>query len=210
MLRIILVPAIALVTISTNARAEANFFELTPYAAASFGGTFTEGETGASANLDDSGSFGLILNFRESSNTQWEILYSQQSTEVKASGLPEGDQFLDIDVQYLHGGGTYQGSGDKVRPYLAATIGGTRFDVKDEGFGDDTFFSFSIGTGLQIRPNERFGLRLEVRAFGTLIKSDSTLFCVSDPGSEVAGCAFAMEGEVLWQLQTMAGIVFRF
>ena len=67
-----------------------------------------------------------------------------------------------------------------------------------------------IGTGLQIRPNDRLGLRLEARAFGTLIKSGSSLFCVSDPAGGNAGCAITVTGEVLWQIQTMAGIVFRF
>ena len=115
-----------------------------------------------------------------------------------------------MNVHYLQAGGTYQGDGDTFRPYLAATIGATHFDVKTAGFDSDTFFSFSLGPGLQFRPNERLGLRLEVRAFGTLVRSDSALFCVSNPGGGSAGCAITVAGEVLWQIQTMAGVVFRF
>lgn len=192
------------------ANAEPGNFEITPYGAYSFGGTFNDLDSSASATLQDSGNFGLLLNFRESANTQWELLYSQQNTDVSVTGLTSGNAVLDMNVHYLQGGGTYQGSGEAFRPYLAATLGATRFDVATSGFDSDTFFSFSIGTGLQLRPNERLGLRLEARAFGTFVNSDSSLFCVSDPGGGSAGCAITVAGEILWQIQTMVGVVFRF
>ena len=113
-------------------------------------------------------------------------------------------------MHYVQGGGTYQGDGELVRPYLAATIGVAHFDVATDGYDSETFFSFSIGGGLQFWPNNRLGVRLEGRAFGTLVRSDSDLFCVSDPGNGTAGCAISVSGEVLWQFQAMAGVVFRF
>jgi len=180
------------------------------FGAYSFGGTFNDVDAEVSGEIKDAANFGLLFDFRESSNTQWEILYSQQSTEAVFSGLANPDTILDMKVHYLQGGGTYQGDGDKLRPYLAATIGATHFEVRTDGFDSDTFFSFSIGTGLQIRPNDRLGLRLEARAFGTLIRSGSSLFCVSNPAGGSAGCAITVAGDLLWQLQTMAGIVFRF
>ena len=33
---------------------------------------------------------------------------------------------------------------------------------------------------------------------------------VDDPANGTAGCAFTVSGDVLWQVQAMAGIVFRF
>ena len=197
-------------TAAANAQPDAGIFEITPYGAYSFGGTFNDSETGASVALKNSTNAGLILNFRESANTQWEVLYSLQPAEADVTGLTTTTSPLDIDVHYLQAGGTYQADGDRVRPYLAATVGAAHYDVKTEGFDSDTFFSFSIGTGLQLRPNDRLGLRLEARLFGTFLKSDSTLFCVSDPGGGTAGCAFTVTGEILWQVQTMAGVVFRF
>jgi hypothetical protein len=184
--------------------------ELTPYGAYSLGGTFTDLESDAEAELQDSGNFGLLLNIRQAANTQWEVIYSQQSTDTEVTGLPTADEIHETTAHYLQGGGTYQGDGDKVRPYLAATIGVTYFDVATDGYDSETFFSFSIGTGLQIWPNNRLGMRLEARAFGTLVRSDSDLFCISDPGNGTAGCAISVAGEVLWQFQAMAGVVFRF
>jgi opacity protein-like surface antigen len=200
------------VFLSTAAAAQSGpgRFEITPYGAYSFGGSFNDSETNASVSTTDSPNFGLIFNFRESTNTQWEILYSQQSTDVAATGLPAIGAPLEMDLRYLQAGGTYQGEGDHVCPYLAATVGAAFFDVKTDGFNSDTFFSFSIGPGLQIRPNDRLGIRLEARVFGTLVGSDSKLFCVSNPGGGAAGCAISITGEVFWQMQAMAGVVFRF
>jgi hypothetical protein len=202
--------AVALSMTTAEVFADPGQFEITPYGAFSLGGTFNDADGNISASLDDSESFGLLLNFREASNTQWEVLYSRQSTLASIDESQGGNIDVDLDIHYLQGGGTYQGGGDKVRPYLAATIGVAHIDVKSGGYDSDSFFSFSLGPGLQIFPNERFGIRLEARVFGTLVRSGSDLFCISDPGNSMAGCAIIVNGEVMWQTQLMAGLVFRF
>ena len=182
------------------------FFELTPYGAVSFGGSFTDEESNTEYKLNDSGSFGVLLDFREGPNTQWEVLYSLQDTEARV----DGTDFADIKVHYVQGGGTYHSDVGNVRPFIAMTIGATHFDAKSDGFGSDTFFGWSIGGGMQIAPTNRIGIRLEARAFGTLVSSGSSIFCESNPAGGSAGCAITIKGDVFWQLQTMAGVVFRF
>ena len=183
-------------------------FEMTPFAGFATGGDFEDTTSGASLDLNDSTSFGLILNIRESANTQWEILYSLQETEADTTGLPIGGVPLDIDIHYIQGGGTYLFEGINARPFLAATIGAAYFEPGPTGVDSETFFSFSIGTGLHIRPNDRFGIRLEARGYGTLLDSDSDLFCRSGPAGAI--CAVRVDGTVLWQFQATAGLVFRF
>jgi len=183
-------------------------FELTPFAGYRFGGTFYDEDTDNTIALADDASFGLILDIRESTNTQWEIIYSHQTTTANISELDIPQQFVDVDIHYLQGGGTLLGDGNKVRPYLAATIGGTLVDPASGEFEDDFFWSFSIGTGLTFRPAKRLGFRLEARAFGTLISSSSDLFCRSGPQGGL--CAISVDGKILWQLETFAGIVLRF
>ena len=63
-------------------------FELTPFAGLTTGGDFEDLTSTAELSLDDSSSFGLILNIEESANTQWEFLYSLQATEADTTGLP--------------------------------------------------------------------------------------------------------------------------
>ena len=183
-------------------------FELTPFAGFATGCEFEDKATSASLHLEDSSNFGLILNIRESAITQWEIIYSRQATEADTTGLPIGGAPLDIDVHYIQGGGTYLFEGNNARPFLAATIGAAHFEPGRSGVGSETFFAFSIGIGLHVRPNDRFGIRLEARGYGTLLDSDSDLFCQSDPAGLV--CAVRVEGNVLWQVQATAGFVFRF
>lgn len=182
--------------------------ELTPWLGYGYGGTFEDEDAGVSIELDDASGYGVIGNLAASGNTQWEAIYARQSTAADTAGIEGLAASTDIDVDYLQLGGTYLGPGELARPYLAATIGGTRFAPQAGGLDSDTYLSFSLGAGLSVSPDTRLGLRLEVRAFGTLVESDSQLFCVSAP--EIAGCAIRLDGRVLWQLHTFAGIVFRF
>jgi len=202
------VAAILAILIASPALSEndTGTIELTPYGAYSFGGTFKDEDSATEANLQDSESFGLIFDYKRKDNTQVEVIYSQQRTDADVSGTT----IPNVNMHYLQIGGTYLFDQGRVLPFMSATLGATHIDVDTEGFGSDTFFGFSIGGGLQIAPTSRLGLRLEARAFGTLLQSGSTIFCLSDPGSGTAGCAITVSGDVLWQFQTMAGIVFRF
>lgn len=202
------VAAILTILISSPALSQTGpgTIELTPYGAYSFGGTFHDEETATEAELEDSGSFGLIFDYQRKDNTQVELIYSLQRTDADVSGTT----IPNVNMHYLQLGGTYQFDQGKVLPFMSATLGGTHINVDTEGFGSDTFFSFSIGGGIQIAPSSRLGLRLEARAFGTMLQSGSTIFCVSDPGNETAGCAITVSGDILWQFQTLAGFVFRF
>jgi hypothetical protein len=183
-------------------------FELTPYGAYRVGGEFEGTDSALSIELDDNQSFGLIFNARHSPITQWEIIYSRQETNADASGLGLSDPAPDLTIEYLQAGGTYLWDGEHVRPYLAATIGGTHVDINTPGFDSDTFYSFSLGLGLQINPNSRLGIRLEARGFGTLLDADSDLFCQFGPSNNI--CAVRIDGTLMWQTEAIAGIVFRF
>lgn len=207
-IKVLLACATLLTVTAAEAQEEPFAFELTPFAGYTSGGDFDDVTSGSSLELDDDTSLGLILNIRESANTQWEILYSRQATQADTTGLPISGSSLDLDVHYIQGGGTYHGDGDHAQPFMAATIGATHFEPGLPDFGSETFFSFSIGAGLQIRPSDRIGIRLEARAYGTLLESDTDLFCQTGPSSNT--CAIRSEGTVLWQVQTLAGIVIRF
>ena len=183
-------------------------FEVTPYGGYRFGGTFEDQELASTAELADDASVGVIMNLRESENTQWELVYARQSTTADVSDFSFASPSVDLDLQSLQLGGTYLGDGTLARPYLAATLGGTHISPDAGELNSDTFWSFSIGTGLQILPSERLGLRVEARAWGTFISSGSSLFCTS--GAQGGLCAIAVSGDMLWQIETFAGVVFRF
>lgn len=183
---------------------------LTPIGGYTFAGEFEDREGDVAVDVDDAAHVGLILNFRESARTQWEVFYSLQQTEADISELPSGGPAdrMDLDIQYLQAGGTYVAEGRTMRPFLAATVGVTRFDPDPLTFDSENFFSFGIGAGWQLQPSDRLGLRLEGRLLGTFIGSDTALFCRTGPDENI--CAIKAKSEMYWQFQTSLGLVFRF
>ena len=195
-------------SVSTFAQEQSFSFEITPFGGYRYGGEFKETDRNFSIDLDDGESFGLILNARHSHNTQWEILYSRQETSANTTGLGLSDPKLDITIEYLQAGGTYLWDGDTVRPFLAATLGVSQVDITTPGYDSDSFFSFSLGLGFQVAPTNRLGLRLEARGYGTLLDSSSDLFCEFGPSNNI--CVVRIDGTIMWQVEALAGIVFRF
>jgi hypothetical protein len=193
---------------SQAAAADELKFEITPFVAYRFGGDFdVEGST-ASYSIDDSEAFGLLFNLRQSSNTQWEVLYSRQNTTASLRDSLATVPSVDMDIHVLQIGGTYQGSGETVRPYLAMTLGGTYIKTTANGSQNDTFFSGSIGAGVSLIPSSRLGIRLEARAYGTLMNANTDLFCQTGPDMNV--CAIRIDGSLLSQFEIFAGVIFRF
>jgi hypothetical protein len=184
-------------------------FELTPYAAYRFGGEFEEVDGERTFELREGNAQGLIFNIRAArANTQWEALYAHQQTQVETQASFNGGPLLDIDVDYLHFGGTYQFEGENTRPFVALTAGVSHFEPGLPGFDGETYLSGSIGGGVQLRAQKRLGVRLEARAFASLVDSDGTLFCAG--GASVNGCALNVNGTALFQWEAHAGLVFRF
>jgi hypothetical protein len=141
-------------------------------------------------------------------STQWEVLYAHQQAEVDTQPSFSGGPLLDIDIDYLHFGGTYLFDGENIRPFIVLTAGVAHFEPAPPGYDGETYFSGSIGGGVQLRANKRVGVRLEARAFASLVDSDGSLFCAS--GEQINGCALNVEGTALYQFEGRAGLVFRF
>lgn len=180
-------------------------FELTPYAAWRFGGELEERDGARDFALDDRAARGLIFNFPAADrNGQWEALYAHQATKVETTaGTP-----LDIDVDYLHFGGTYLFDGTWLRPFVAATAGAAHFSPRLPGFSSETYLSGSLGGGAQLRADKRIGVRLEGRVFGTFLDGDGEIFCRT--GGAANACALAVDGSWLIQWEARAGVVVRF
>ena len=143
----------------TLARGDDTRFEVTPFAAYRVGGTFDDTESDGQLKLSESNAWGLIVNGKVESNTEWEVLFTRQSTDIDTSGIPDPQPEFDIDIDYLHFGGTYLFDGERVRPFIALTIGATRFEPRVPGYDARTYASMSFGAGWKFRLAEHFGLR---------------------------------------------------
>ena len=183
-------------------------FELTPFTAYRFGGTFEDSDTGDEFDLDDSRAYGFLLNGYVHPNGQWEFLYGRQETEIDTQSLAGAAPGLDLNVEYFQLGGTYVFGDGNTRPFIALTLGASRFDPRPSAFSSESFFSASFGAGYQLNTGGRLGARLEGRVFSTLIDSNSEIFCESS--ADVGACLVEVDGTALTQWEVRAGLVFRF
>ncbi len=179
-------------------------YELTPFVGYRMGGDFDIANSSQHANLDDHGSFALAFDLRRDEVSQYELLYARQESRLeKNSPLAP----LDVNVEYLHLGGTLDVDGQMpLKPYILGSLGITRFTLQSGT--DDTRFSMSLGAGLRVPVTPRFGLRLEARGFLTLIDTRSAIFCAS--GSFGGVCSIRARGSTFTQFELMAGAAFAF
>ena len=179
--------------------------EITPYAGYTIGGSFTDNATGANLDVQEDGSYGLVLDLADTPETQYELFYGLQRTKVTGGGTIGGETLFDLDIHYLHLGGTYMFTGDKVRPYIAGGLGATHFVPHGSGMDRKTYFSISLGGGVKIPISGHVGLRFEGRGLMTILPDSTEIFCVSSGG---AACNVKVQGDVLGQILLMAGITF--
>jgi hypothetical protein len=179
--------------------------EFTVFGAYRFGGEVSVEDSSAVYAAEDSPGYGLIWNTRHQANTQWEVYFSQQQTEMKLSDPLLAEPPIDVNFSTLQLGGTYLLQENGVQPYIAMTLGGTH--VRSDA-DSDTFFSGSLGLGLKVRPHERVGFRLEARLHGVLVRDSTKIFCQSGPSQNF--CAVAVAGDMFAQFETFAGLTFRF
>lgn len=97
--------------------------ELTPFAGFRFGGSFEDNTTGLNLDVDEGESFGVILDVRATPETEYELFYSFQKTELQGKGLFAGQSLFDLDIHYLHIGGTYLFPGERVHPFVSGGLG---------------------------------------------------------------------------------------
>jgi hypothetical protein len=114
-----------------------------------------------------------------------------------------------MTVQYIHVGGTVLLTDEKgLSPYIAGGIGATVFEPGGSPGGSSARFSASLAMGLRWSFNQRFAVRVEARAFGTLMNPETQLFCRSDQAG--ASCLVQSRGSGFFQGQALAGAVFAF
>ena len=179
--------------------------EITPYAGYTIGGSFTDNATGANLDVQEGGSYGLVLGLPDTPETQYELFYGLQRTKVTGGGTFGGETLFDLDIHYLHLGGTYLFTGEKVRPFISGGLGATHFVPSGSGMNAKTYFSLSLGGGVKVPISGHVGLRFEGRGFMTILPDSTQIFCVSSGG---AACNVKVQGDVLGQILLMAGITF--
>jgi len=192
-------PAYAQRPLST---AEPVGWEIAPFYGYRFGGGFDDldDDDNTDFDLDNAPAYGVLLEFPSGHNTQWQLLYSRQDTELDLGSSLLAPDALDLTIEYFHLGGTYVMDGDRDRPYIGFSFGGTRFSPEDD-YDDEVEFSIALLAGIKYRLTEHVGFRFDARLLGTLTQSDSEFFCAG-------GCVARFEGDGFAQWDFTAGLNF--
>src|ERR1700741_3945507 len=106
-MRLVAAAAAGTVMGSVAAQGSQSRFEITPYGAYRIGGEFEPqseelGANGRGFELHEGNAEGLILDIRTSAgDSQWEVLYAHQDTELETQPSFVGGPTLDIDVSHF-------------------------------------------------------------------------------------------------------------
>ena len=184
--------------------------EVTPYYGWRMEGSFDNIDVGGVSSLEikDASAYGLILSFNVDPHGQVDVQYSDERTEIEAhGGALGGTTLFDLDVENWQVGGTYAWSEPEkpVRGYVGFSVGLTRFEPQDSAFDGHSEFAFSFYGGARIRLAKHLGLRLQGQWIATRISSNSDVFC-----SSAGFCYVTVDGELLDQFETAAGLTIKF
>jgi opacity protein-like surface antigen len=186
-------------------------FEVTPFAGYQWGGSLSADLSGFPAgDLELPGSFawGGILSFKTSPASAVELTYLRQDTDLNfdPAGAGATEKGLEFAVNYIQAGGIWEFGQNQLRPFISAGLGIGIFDPKDERFGSDTRFSWTVGTGAKYMfKSGRVGVRTDLRLWVTPFPSgEYATWC------DFYGCFVAEGTEWVTQGTASGGLVFAF
>lgn len=180
--------------------------ELIPMAGYRLSGEFEDINSGAKLDVDDDTAAGFLLNFDAASNTQYEFLYSRQSSRLRAGISLPTTVLFDIDIEYIHVGGIKLFPiSEGLNSYFGAGIGITRFEPEVNGYGSESKFSLNISGGIKKHFTKALGLRAGFSYFGTPVNSSSAIFCGNS-----SGCTVRFQGDLFSQFEAGVSLILRF
>jgi opacity protein-like surface antigen len=178
--------------------------EITPFAGYRLGGSFIDNDNDTTVKIEDAKNWGFIIGLDEEAITQYEFLFSHQSSRLNGSADPANPRNFDLDTNYFHVGGTRFWREDNLTPFISGGLGLTYMTPGLSGLDSETRLSMSLGGGFKWYPADQLGLRFEVRGYGTLADGGGSLFC--DHGQ----CVLSISGDLLVQYEANLGVIVKF
>ena len=162
-----------------------------------------DSETGQTVKVSDNLAQALAVSWRYERNKEGELLFSNSKQNLKMDG--EKNVSTDIYFSYIQFGGRVLFVDDS--PFstsLGLGIGATFFTPDNSRYDNEIAFSGNITGGLRYELNQQWALRGDLRVYGTVLNSNSTLFCGDGQ------CLVTVSGEIYVQTELMAGIEYNF
>jgi hypothetical protein len=195
------------------AAARAGGVEVTPFLGYRLSVDFKDVGTDSS-RLDESATYGLMIDIPLNDRTRLELLVDLQETDLVKSEVFGDPELFPVDVSYFQVGATREWETRKtetrsLRPFVVGTVGIAEFNPQGGGLrtGDlkgETRVAFTFGGGAKLFFHRRVGVRLDGRVFAAYFEDAGGLFCGS------AGCFARVSGSLLWQAEVSAGLILKF
>ena len=181
--------------------AQAQGVQVAPFAGYQFGGSVRGVASGQQHSFESGLTWGGTASFALADRWRVELLYSRHESGLSPAATPGST--LDLTTERLMVGIQEEKGAGRTRYFGSFLLGATRFTPGLSGVGSETRFAASLGLGLKRFVSDNFGLRLEARAFYTLVQSGGGVFCSG-------GCLFVFSGSGIWQGDLTAGLVLAF
>jgi hypothetical protein len=177
-------------------------FGITPIYGYRFGGAVEDAITGAEYSFKDAAAYGLFLDYAPPDHFgRYELLWSRQDSSINFQGN-NGLGLVDLTIDVYQVGGVAEYGSEQTRGYVSAHLGATHYSA--DGYGSDTKFSFSIGTGVKAYLTKNLYLRADVRGFCTVVEGEASFIYIN--GITIA----QFSGSTMWQGQVSVGLGFTF
>jgi hypothetical protein len=165
--------------------------------------TFTIDNERGDLDIKSGGFWGIAVDFTVQSNTQLQLNYNRQDSELTFTRRSET---IDLAVEYFHLGLSAGIPRGNYVPFANFSLGATRLNPKASKLEDAWKFSMIIGFGTKIYLGQRFGLRFLGRVPYTFTSGGGELFCDPDTGK----CYRAIGGMGIPQVDLSAGLIIMF
>ncbi len=198
MKRILFSGMLVVLVLAVAAQAEAQQIEITPFVGYQFGGELEETDDDPiTRKLDQSPTWGLMLNVGITNLDQVEFYYSSQGTDLNRGVEPA----LGVTIDHFQIGAIHQyAPGRPINPYIGISLGASKFVI---GGDSDTRFSASLSGGVKMVVSDHLGFRFDGRVFGISTGSNpitcSDEFCIGYP-----------DNSIIWQYTINAGVMIHF
>ena len=189
---------LVVLVLAAAAQTEAQQIEITPFVGYQFGGELEEiGDEPITRKLDQSPTWGLMLDVDITSLDQVEIYYSSQGTDLNRGVEPA----VGVTIDHFQIGAIHQYAPSRpINPYIGISLGASKFVIEGDS---DTRFSGSLSGGVKMVVSDHLGFRFDARVFG--ISTGSNPITCSD---EL--CIGYPDTSIIWQYTINAGVMIHF
>ena len=198
MKRILQLGVLVVFSLVAATSAEAQRIEITPFVGYQFGGELDEiGDETTTRKLDQSLTWGLMLDYDIPDFGQVELYYSTQGTDLDRGIEPA----VGVTIDHFQIGVVHSYTPNRpINPYIGVTLGTSRFKINGDS---DSRFSGAIIGGMKVLFSDHLGFRLDGRIFGISTGSNpitcSEELCIGYPDTSI-----------IWQYTVNAGLIIHF